>query len=141
MTILTIEGEGLVRRSLTLAEVTALPGQLAHRSELFHGRDVAGVSLASVMRLIEPPASARFIRFASADGYSTTIALAALGDAQLIYQLGDEPLPVKLGGPVRLVISAPTPRSCLKFVTTLSLNSQPAPERLPECDHDKVRAA
>lgn len=141
MPMLTIEGEGMVRRILELGDLIALPGQLAHRSALFQGRDVAGVSLASVLRLIEPPASARFIRFSSADGYSTTIALSALGDAQLVYRLGDEPLPAKLGGPVRLVVTAPTPRSCLKFVTTLSLTSAPAQERLPECDHHKTRAA
>jgi DMSO/TMAO reductase YedYZ molybdopterin-dependent catalytic subunit len=141
MPMLTIEGEGLVRRFLELPDLIALPGQLAHRSELFGGREVAGVSLSSVLRLIEPRASARYIRFSSADGYSTTIALAALGDAQLVYRLGDEPLPAKLGGPVRLVVSAPTPRSCLKFVTTLALTAEPSQERLPECDHHKTRAA
>jgi DMSO/TMAO reductase YedYZ molybdopterin-dependent catalytic subunit len=141
MHILTIEGEGLVRRNLEFAELRALPEQLAHRSTLFHGRDVVGVSLASLLRLIEPRASARYVRFTSADGYSTTLALAAVGDAQLVYRIGDEQLPPKLGGPVRLVVSAPTPRSCLKYVTTLSLTAEPAQERLPECDHHETRAA
>ena len=139
--MLTIEGEGLVRRILQFADLIALPEQLAHHSTLFGGREVAGVSLASLLRLIEPRASARWLRFSSADGYSTTIALAALGDAQLIYRLGDQPLPAKLGGPVRLVVSAPTPRSCLKFVTTLSLTAEPAQERLPACDHHQTHAA
>jgi DMSO/TMAO reductase YedYZ molybdopterin-dependent catalytic subunit len=138
MHMLTIEGEGLLRRYLEFAELRALPDQIAHQSTLFGGREVAGVALSSLLRLIAPPASARFVRFVAADGYSTSLPLAAIADAQLVYRLGDEPLPAQLGGPLRLVIAAPTPRSSLKHIVTLALTAAPVEERLPACDHART---
>jgi DMSO/TMAO reductase YedYZ molybdopterin-dependent catalytic subunit len=139
--ILTIEGEGMLRRELSYDELAALPEQVTSSSVLFGGREVVGVRIASLLRLIHPPGSARFMTFVSTDGYSTTLPLAAAAAAILVIRIGEEPLTRERGGPVRLVTGNPDLRSSLKHVSSIRLTASGVADVLPSCQHHAGRAA
>jgi DMSO/TMAO reductase YedYZ molybdopterin-dependent catalytic subunit len=139
--MLTIEGEGMLRRELSWDDLAKMPGQVAHTSVLFGGKEVAAVPLSSLLRSIAPPGSARFMTFQSTDGYATTLPLAEASRALLVIRLGDAPLTPERGGPVRLVVTGANLRSCLKHVTHIRITSGGAAEVLPQCNHDAHRAA
>ena len=102
-----LEVSGLVRapRSYDFAGLAALPGQVPDVSELAEGRVGAAVRLTSLIERSQPDADAAFITLFAEGDYSASVPLAAIIDqAILIYRLGDGPLPVGQGGPVRFLI-------------------------------------
>jgi DMSO/TMAO reductase YedYZ molybdopterin-dependent catalytic subunit len=136
-----LEGEGLLAREIGFADLRALARQVEHASELFRGATVGAVPLASVLKLVTPPGSARSVTFHAADGYSTTLPLEVAAMALLVYRLGDEPLPAERGGPVRLIVLGADLRSCLKHVARIELTAAGRDDRLPACSHAPRRAA
>jgi DMSO/TMAO reductase YedYZ molybdopterin-dependent catalytic subunit len=130
---LRILGEGILPLTLSFRDLEALPEQLAHRSQLFGGRELHAVPLTSILRRVHPPGSARFLTLRSQDGYSTTLALSDMEGAILVYRLGGDSLTPACGGPFRLVIDPTQPRRCLKHVTTIEIVSSPAMEHVPTC--------
>jgi DMSO/TMAO reductase YedYZ molybdopterin-dependent catalytic subunit len=141
MSELRIVGEGLLPLTLSFQQLDELPGHLAHRSQLFGGAELIAVPLGSILRRVHPPSSARFVTLRSQDGYATTVALADVNDAFLVYRLGSGPLTQERGGPFRLVIDPAQPQRCLKHVTTIEVLSTPAAEHVPTCHHHADRAA
>jgi DMSO/TMAO reductase YedYZ molybdopterin-dependent catalytic subunit len=139
--ILEIEGDGVSRRELSYEQLAAMPEQVAHTSVSFGWREVGGVRVSSVLRAIGLPDRARFVTFMSADGYSTTMPLSAADGALLVIRIGEAPLSVDRGGPVRLVTGKPDLRSCLKHVTTIRITVDMAGDVLPHCDRHPARAA
>jgi DMSO/TMAO reductase YedYZ molybdopterin-dependent catalytic subunit len=137
--MLRIGGEGLVPLTLSWQELAALPEPVVHRSQLFGGADLVGVRLQTVLLRVHPPASARFVTVRSQDGYETTLSLAELGDAVLIFKWGADALSSERGGPFRLVVDPAQPRRCLKHVVTLELVSRPAADILPSCTHEPAQ--
>ena len=103
---LRIEGEVEHPRELGVAELEALPGQVADVAELVPGREGAGVRLDAVIASCAPRAGATHATLASADRtFAISVPLDAIArGAVVVYRLGDEPLPRARGGPARLVV-------------------------------------
>ena len=130
-----LEVGGLVGAPLTydFAGLAALPGQITDVSELAEGREGAAVRLTTLIERSEPDSGATFITLFAEGDYSASVPLAAVIDqAILIYRLGDGPLPVAQGGPIRFLI--PDVAACetaevdscanVKFLRRIELGSE-----------------
>jgi len=105
MELLRIEGAIEHRRDLSFSDLGALPGQIPDVAQLLPGREGGGVRLQSVLNVVSPDETARYITLSSSDGkFSASVPLEAVHDAIIAYRLGDEPLPSKKGGPFRFFI-------------------------------------
>ncbi len=92
---------------LTRSDFEAMPGQIPDVSLLFPGRVGRAVPLSAVLGT--PPEGARFLMVARDGMVSEPAPPEAAGEAVLVYALGDAELPVKQGGPLRVLSAG---RSC-----------------------------
>ncbi|HEX5102541.1 MAG TPA: molybdopterin-dependent oxidoreductase [Pirellulaceae bacterium] len=107
-TLLIIAGEVDQPRSLTFADLVAIPAehQVADVSRLVAGRQGDAVRLAGILALVGPKAAAKYLGLhSSTDDFHASIPLDAVAErALVIYRLNGQPLPVTRGGPVRFFI-------------------------------------
>jgi len=140
MELLRIEGAIEHRRDLSFSDLGALPGQIPDVAQLLPGREGGGVRLQSVLNVVSPDETARYITLSSSDGkFSASVPLEAVHDAIIAYRLGDEPLPSKKGGPFRFFI--PNVEECaiggvdacanVKFLARIELSQQPGADNRP----------
>ena len=105
--------DGAVGRVLHLskAAIDALPedARVDDVSRFHAGRRGDGVTLEALLRLAVPDPAADFLTLhAGRDDFHVSIPLAAVrGEGVVVYKLGDLPLGVKQGGPVRFLIRDP----------------------------------
>jgi len=100
-----IEGQVRTPREFGFADLAALPRQIADVASLVPGREGGAVALRSLLDAVGVSATATRVTLESAHGkFSQQAPLAALESAVLVYRLGDRPLPVDKGGPVRFLI-------------------------------------
>ena len=104
MTQLQIDGEVRTPRTLAFGDLAALPGQIADVSTLVQGRVGGGVRLASILESVGVASQAKNVTLVSTDGFEQSAPLAALGQAIVLYRLGDRPLPAEEGGPLRFIV-------------------------------------
>lgn len=106
--LLQITGEAANARSLTFADLAAIPAeyQIADVSRLVPGRKGDAVRLAGILELVQPKSGAKWLGLhSSSDDFHASIPLDAVADkALVIYRLDGQPLPEKAGGPVRFFI-------------------------------------
>lgn len=71
------------------------------------GREGRALRLSALLDLVQPASSARIVHVESADGsFTANVDLGTARAAGLVlYALGDEPLPARYGGPVRLLFA------------------------------------
>jgi DMSO/TMAO reductase YedYZ molybdopterin-dependent catalytic subunit len=133
--VLTLQGEVESPRSLTFADLAAIPAehQISDVSRLVPGRKGDAVKLAGILALVKPKPGAQWLGLhAARDNFHASIPLEAVADKGLvIYRLDGQPLPEKAGGPVRFFI--PDFADChtheidecanVKFVDTLELTA------------------
>jgi len=105
---------GLVEKPLTLtwSDILALPSVV--RVSNFHcveGWSVLnnkweGVSFQTIVKMVKPEESAKYVMFECDDGYTTSLPLTDLldEDVLLAYKLEDEYLRPERGGPLRLIV-------------------------------------
>jgi DMSO/TMAO reductase YedYZ molybdopterin-dependent catalytic subunit len=134
--MLAIRGELEEPRTLTFDDLAALGDehQVLDVSRILPGRQGDAVTLAGILSLIRPNATAKYLGLhASADNFHASIPLDAVADrALVIYRQDGAPLPVKAGGPVRFFI--PDFAAChtdeidecanVKFVDSLELTAE-----------------
>jgi DMSO/TMAO reductase YedYZ molybdopterin-dependent catalytic subunit len=98
---------GAVRQDIEFSfdDLARLPGQVPDVASLAPGRTGGAVRFASVLEAAGVSEATERVTLESADGaFSQQAPLAALRTAVLIYRLGQSPLPVEQGGPVRFLI-------------------------------------
>ncbi len=88
-----------------------------------------GVPFSVVLERVRPRSEARFVLFTSYDGYTTNVPAESLrGDGVLLADsLDGEPLPVRHGGPVRVVIPQFYGWKSAKFVKTIEFRAEDEP--------------
>lgn len=103
---------GAVRHPLSLSydELRMLPGIRSRATTVCRGyfEDSTvwgGASLAEILKLAEPLATAKSLELRGGDGYSSSVTLAEAqtGDNYLAYELEGKPVPVLQGFPLRAV--------------------------------------
>ena len=110
--ILTVDGEVENPLEISWKELNQLPA--VENTSDFHcveGWSVLdcrwkGVHFTTVASMARPKPQGKYVWFESADGYTTQLPLADLTspDVLIAYELNGQPLPVELGGPVRLIV-------------------------------------
>lgn len=109
--VLTIDGQVERPRRLTLADLAGIDTayQVPDVSRLVPARQGAAVKLEGLLQLVGVRPGADYLTLhASRDDFHASIPLSAVRDqALLIYRLGDGPLPVEAGGPLRFLIRDP----------------------------------
>ncbi len=140
--LLTVDGAVEHPLRLSLADLTALAGQVPDISQLVPGRKGTAVTLAALLSAAGVQPNSKWLTLhASADDFHASIPLEAVRDAGLVlYQLGDQPLPASAGGPVRFLI--PDVAAChthevdecanVKFVDRLELSMERGFDNRPE---------
>lgn len=141
-TLLTIDGAVERPLRLSLADLSALPGQVPDVSQLVSGRQGSAVTLVALLAAagIRPDA-AWLTLHASADDFHASMPLDSVREQGLVvYRLGDQPLPAKAGGPVRFLI--PDVAAChthevdecanVKFVDRIELSAARGFDNRPE---------
>ena len=140
--LLTIDGAVERPLRLSLADLSALAGQVPDVSQLVPGRQGVGVTLAALLSAAGVQPTSKWLTLhASADDFHASIPLEAVRDAGLVlYRLGDQPLPASAGGPVRFLI--PDVAAChthevdecanIKFVDRLELSVARGFDNRPE---------
>lgn len=88
-----------------------------------------GVPMAEILDLVKPTDEAKFVLFVSHDDYTTNLPIAALfaEDALLATSLHGEPLSVKHGGPVRVVIPQLYAWKSAKFIRKIDFLAEDTP--------------
>ena len=105
MTQLQVDGQVRTPRALAFDDLAALPEQIADVSTLVRGRVGGAVRLAAILDHVGVAPGATHVTLVSADGdFSQSAPLAALGQAIVLYRLGDGPLPAEEGGPLRFLV-------------------------------------
>ena len=100
-----VDGQVRTPRDFAFADLASLPGQVADVGAIAPGREGGAVTLRSVLDAVGTWATATRVTLESSDGkFSQQAPLAALQSAVLVYRLGELPLPVEKGGPVRFLI-------------------------------------
>ncbi len=106
--MLTIAGKVDSPQTMTFADLAAIRAehQVADVSRLVPGRQGDAVKLAGILELARPAHDAKWLGLhAAADDFHASIPLDAVAyKALVIYRLDGEPLPAKVGGPVRFFI-------------------------------------
>ncbi len=132
-----LEITGLVEHPLSLSwdDFAALPR--VERTSDFHCVTTwtvfdarwGGVAFTEILGRVKPLPEARFVHFTSHDGYTTNVPAASLAspDALLADWLGDAPLPVKHGGPVRVVIPRLYAWKSAKFIKVIEFLPEDRP--------------
>jgi DMSO/TMAO reductase YedYZ molybdopterin-dependent catalytic subunit len=140
MESLRVEGVIEHRHDFTFSDLAALPEQIPDVSQFLPGREGGGVRLRSILAIVSPAPTARYITLQSGDGnFSASIPLEVTRDAIVAYRLGDEPLPSKKGGPFRFLI--PNVEECaiggvdacanVKFLARIELSQHPGQDNRP----------
>ena len=85
--------------------------------------------MAEILDLVKPTDEAKFVLFVSHDDYTTNLPIAALfaEDAMLATSLHGEPLSVKHGGPVRVVIPQLYAWKSAKFIRKIDFLAEDTP--------------
>jgi DMSO/TMAO reductase YedYZ molybdopterin-dependent catalytic subunit len=104
MTRLEVDGAVRTPCALGFDDLAALPGQIADVSALVSGRVGGAVRLASILERAGVASDATQVTLVSSDGFAQSAPLAALGQAIVLYRLGDDPLPAEEGGPLRFLV-------------------------------------
>jgi len=88
-----------------------------------------GVPMAEILDRVKPTDEANFVLFTSYDGYTTNLPVAALfaQDVLLATCLDGEPLSVKHGGPVRVVIPQLYAWKSAKFISRIDFLAEDEP--------------
>ncbi|MBX3460007.1 MAG: molybdopterin-dependent oxidoreductase [Planctomycetes bacterium] len=133
---------GLVGHPVTLSfeQLATLP-QIEDVGRLVPGRKGAAVRLHDVLAGARPDTAATHATLASSDGdFTASVPLDEIGNALLVYRLGDQPLPESLGGPVRFLI--PDAKAChsggadtcanVKFLGSITLTAGGRPDTRDE---------
>ena len=141
MALLHVEGEIETPRGFEFDDLTALPGQVPDVSTLLPGRAGGGVPLRTLLDVVGPKQTATHITLVATDGtYAASVPLAAVADrGVLVYHLGDTPLPIAQGGPVRFYIvgveecAIGEVDACanVKFLSTIRLTIGPGEDTRP----------
>jgi len=65
-----------------------------------------GVAFKTIVKMVAPKGSAKYVFFTCGDGYTTSLPLTELlsDDALLAYKLNDKPLQTENGAPLRLIV-------------------------------------
>lgn len=150
----TIAGEVEKPLTITFADLAAIPAehQVIDVSRLVPGRKGDAVKLAGILQLVRPKSAAKYLGLhASADDFHASIPLSAVADrALVIYRLDGQPLPAKVGGPVRFFI--PDFAAChtneidecanVKFVDRLELTADKGFDNRPHdgAEHEALHA-
>ena len=152
--MLLLDGDVESPARLTFADLSALDAawQVPDISQIDSKRQRRRpVRLAGLLGLVRPRATAAYLTLhAAADDFHASIPLAAVRDrALVIYRLGDSPLPVSLGGPIRFFI--PDFAAChtaevdecanVKFVDRIEFSAAPGRDNRPPHDADEHDAA
>ena len=105
--MLRVEGEVRNPRAFHFADLATLPGQITDIGTLVPGRQGGGVWLRALLDATELNERATYLTLHATDGqFSASVPLEAVRDhAVVLYRLGDEPLPVRQGGPLRFLIT------------------------------------
>ena len=110
--LLRIDGAVSHPLALSFDDLTAMPeaDQVPDVSRFHPTRRGDGVSLAALLRLAGPADSAKFVTLhAGRDDFHVSVPLAPLrAEGIVVYRVGAEPLGVKEGGPIRLLIRDPS---------------------------------
>jgi DMSO/TMAO reductase YedYZ molybdopterin-dependent catalytic subunit len=87
-----------------------------------------GVAFQELVQVVHPTPRARFVTLQGADGYTTSLALEAMlqPDVLLAYRLNGEPLRPELGAPLRLVVPQKYAYKSAMWVTTITFTAQAA---------------
>jgi DMSO/TMAO reductase YedYZ molybdopterin-dependent catalytic subunit len=85
-----------------------------------------GVPMGAILDLVRPKAEAGFVLFTSYDGYTTNLPLGALfaPGVFLAISLDGEPLPVKYGGPARVVLPQLFAWKSAKFIKAIEFRAE-----------------
>jgi DMSO/TMAO reductase YedYZ molybdopterin-dependent catalytic subunit len=153
-TLLTITGQVAQPRSLSFADLAAIPAehQVPDVSRIVAGRKGDAVQLAGILALVQPQAGVKYLGLhSSADDFHASIPLDAVLDrALVIYRLDGQPLPEKSGGPVRFFI--PDFAAChtdeidecanVKFVDRIELTAERGFDNRPHdgAEHEALHA-
>jgi DMSO/TMAO reductase YedYZ molybdopterin-dependent catalytic subunit len=88
-----------------------------------------GVKMVELLKLVRPKATANFVIQHSDDGYTTNTSIfeASHDDAMIADTLDGEPLPVKHGGPVRMIIPTLYAWKSAKFLRALEFSPRDKP--------------
>lgn len=139
MPLLAIDGEISIPRTFTFDELRSLPQQLTEPSALLGGRAIGGVRLAAALLRLGVKPWARYAIISARDGYRANIPVEVAGDCLLVYAIGDQALPVALGGPVRLLARGLGRCANVKDVETISFAVEPAVIE-HACPHERARS-
>jgi len=106
-TSIQVEGTVHTPGAFDFAALAALPEQIADIGRLIPGRQGGGVWLRALLDVVGPLAQATHLTLHASDGsFSASVPLAAVRDRGIVvYRLGDDPLPVAQGGPMRFYIT------------------------------------
>jgi DMSO/TMAO reductase YedYZ molybdopterin-dependent catalytic subunit len=122
-------------RAISSHDLAALPGSVADVSEVAAGAVGRAVPLREIVRLAAPHKGAAFCTVVSRDGaYCASIPIDELRrGGWLAFAVGDEPLPVANGGPLRLTVAAGTTLCWnVKDVGELRFTAEKEPDSVPE---------
>jgi len=100
---------------------------VTHWSKL--DQEFTGVALAEIIKVAAPKASAKFVIFECADGYTTNVSLKELQEnvAFIAFQMDGQDIPDKFGGPARVVIPHLYAWKSAKFLTTIRFQTEDEP--------------
>ena len=141
--LLRVDGEVDRPADLSLADLSAIDAahQVADASTLSPNRKGAAVTLEGLLELVGVRPSGVYLTLhASADDFHASVPLAVVrGRGYFVYRLGEEPLPLSDGGPVRFFI--PDPDACqtgevdecanVKFLDHVELTQQRGHDNRP----------
>jgi DMSO/TMAO reductase YedYZ molybdopterin-dependent catalytic subunit len=88
-----------------------------------------GVKMTELLKLVRPKETAHFVIQHSGDGYATNTSLfeASQDDAMIVDALDGEPLPIKHGGPARMIIPTLYAWKSAKFLRALEFSVRDKP--------------
>ena len=99
-----VDGEVAGAREFDFAALRALPEQVADVAQLIPGRRGGAVRLRALLDAAGARREAAWATLRSSDGFAIAVPLAAVQGALVTYRLGEAPLPVEQGGPVRFLV-------------------------------------
>jgi len=137
---LEVAGDVRLPDTYDFEALTRLPGQIGDVSTVAPGREGSAVTLAAILKTVQPQPGARFITIEAAEGYSASVPLEAVADqAIILYRQGDGPIPEAKGGPLRFLI--PDVAACktaevdacanVKHLSRLVLSREPGQDTRP----------
>ena len=141
--LLTIDGDVESPVTLSFDDLAAMPEafQICDVSRIDAKRSGGAVTLAGLLARVRPKSTAKHLTLhASVDDFHASIPLDAVRErAILIYRLNGQPLPTKVGGPLRFYI--PDFAAChtseidecanVKFVDRIELSASPGKDNRP----------